>query len=141
MPANYLDEYELEESPKLMHESTINLGLEIKFAEWLYRVRNGAYFPTFYFPSTFAGPDIVFCLKSRTSTRRILCAFQVRCNSYPFLKMLIILPRLKRELHAVARMRSSLFVHWIRNYGFGRRGILERRPPKNWKSGNLPQQS
>jgi hypothetical protein len=77
-----IDEYTLEESPTPKHESDLTLGSVIEFSQWLYRVKEGKFFPTFYFPSTFAGPDIVFCLKSKMGDRRILCAIQVRDNEY-----------------------------------------------------------
>ena len=69
------DRYILEEPlPEL--ESDITLGSTITFSEWLYRVEHEEFFPTFHFPSTYAGPDIVFCLKSQATGKRILCAFQ-----------------------------------------------------------------
>ncbi|KAL9609072.1 MAG: hypothetical protein Q9167_006137 [Letrouitia subvulpina] len=71
------DGYTLEEaSPEL--ESDLTLGPIITFSEWLRRVRDGKFFPTFHFPSTFAGPDIVFCLRSPDTKERILCAFQIK---------------------------------------------------------------
>ena len=74
-----IDQYTLEE-PSPMLESNITLGDTIAMSEWLYRVRKGEFFQTFHFPSMFAGPDIVFCLKRQKEDgtfERILCAFQV----------------------------------------------------------------
>lgn len=69
-----------EPSPEL--ESDLTIGSTITFHEWLRRVRDGEFFPTFHFPSTYAGPDIVFCLRSQTIEERILCAFQVGAHQY-----------------------------------------------------------
>ena len=69
------DRYILEEaSPGL--ELDLIVKSTITFHEWLRRVENEEFFPTFHFPSTHAGPDIVFCLKSRLTGERMLCAFQ-----------------------------------------------------------------
>ena len=56
----------------------VALGRKIEFHQWLQNVRQGEFFPTFYFPSNAAGPDIVFCLQHQEDrTKRILCALQV----------------------------------------------------------------
>ena len=121
------EEYELEEAlPEL--NSDLTLGSTITFAQWLRRVRNGLFFPTFYFPSTSAGPDIVFCLKCRVTRKRILCAFQVGLDDDP--RTLIVLAyvskRSKPEKSAIRATHLGLFVHWTRSYGSGLRRILER---------------
>lgn len=59
--------------------SDIPLGYELSYHKWLRRIRKHRYFPTFYFPSNVAGPDIVFCLRPQQGNgQRLLCAIQVR---------------------------------------------------------------
>jgi hypothetical protein len=55
-----LDEYIIDE-PNPNVQNDISLGSKFTFHRWLRRVRkHDKYFPTFYFPSNFAGPDLVF---------------------------------------------------------------------------------
>lgn len=54
----------------------------LEFHEWLRRVREDEPFPTFYFPSIHAGPDIVFVLKNDEHPKsRILCAIQLKTGT------------------------------------------------------------
>lgn len=55
-----------------------SLGKSLDFHIWLQCIREETFFPTFYFPSTFAGPDIVFTMKHHNSAvkKTILIAIQ-----------------------------------------------------------------
>lgn len=53
-----------------------DLGKQISFNNLLRQVRHKKYFPSLYFPSAFAGPDVVLMMKSNNSEDYILCAIQ-----------------------------------------------------------------
>lgn len=74
-----IDQYTLRE-PSIMLENPYTPGDTITMSDWLYRVRKKEFFPTFHYPSTFAGPDTVFCLKRQQENgdvERLPCAIQV----------------------------------------------------------------
>ena len=60
----------------------VNLGTPTNFNNWLRQVRRGNYFPPLYFPSTFAGPDVVFIMKSNSGEDYVLCAIQASTENY-----------------------------------------------------------
>lgn len=65
--------------PNEGRERDFPYGNDLSFHGWLQRIRRDRYFPTFYFPSNAAGPDIVFCLRRQQDNgQRLLCAIQVR---------------------------------------------------------------
>ena len=72
-----LDGFSLERSASRAVDRNV-LGEKIEFYQWLQNVRRVKFFPTFYFPSNVAGPDIVFCLQhQKNKNERLLCALQV----------------------------------------------------------------
>ena len=72
-----LDDYTLEQSSSRGVDG-IALGSKIEFHQWLQCIWKGNFFPTFYFPSNIAGPDIVFCLRhQKNRNKRLICAIQV----------------------------------------------------------------
>ena len=63
--------------PTLPRDEEVKLDRQINFDEWLGYVRKGKFIPAVYFPSNFAGPDIVFFIGQKHSSRKILVALQV----------------------------------------------------------------
>ncbi|MCJ1468434.1 hypothetical protein MMC07_007062 [Pseudocyphellaria aurata] len=80
-----LNEYDLLSFAGPRMDADQGYGDELKFDQWLRLVRiydpdkaSNEFFPTFYFPSVFAGPDIVFCLTRGTGKGKLVCAIQVK---------------------------------------------------------------
>lgn len=105
-----LDEYTLEQSSSRGVDG-IALGSKIEFHQWLQYVLKGDFFPTFYFPSNIAGPDLVFCLRHQQNrNKRLICAIQVNELQLTYFSLKSV-PCLELESSKREQQRSRAKTH------------------------------
>jgi hypothetical protein len=135
-----LEKYTIDQ-PNQNIKNDVSLGSpKLKFHAWLGRIlhpERKKYFPTFFFPSNQAGPDIVFCLRKRNKqdeAKRLLCAIQVRSIKHyisPRTLSILTVPKVKTGTTRVTRDDSFKVIRtldpnlWFEGYENERKPLIQ----------------